>query len=107
MEIYDGKPILYAVGHSAFDQPGYEKSKDGLVVRAIVQGRKIARVSFVPVSRDEHNDVYMLDPFSEEGGRLVAIVRQQSASELALRVDGHEVVLLDRSRAVSTQARRK
>jgi poly-gamma-glutamate capsule biosynthesis protein CapA/YwtB (metallophosphatase superfamily) len=107
VEIYDGKPILYAVGHSAFDQPGYEKSKDGLVVRAIVEGRKIARVSFVPVSRDDHNDVYMLDPLSEEGGRLLSIVRQQSASDLALRVDGHEVVLLDRSRAASTQARRK
>src|SRR5262249_6569453 len=107
VEIYDGKPILYAVGHSAFDQPGYEKSKDGLVVRAIVQGRKIARVSFVPVSRDEHNDVYMLEPSSEEGGRLLGIVRQVSSPDLPLRVDGHEGVLRGRTPAASTQARKK
>src|SRR5262249_12336527 len=24
VEVYKGKPILYAIGHSAFDQPGYE-----------------------------------------------------------------------------------
>src|SRR5262249_52405010 len=52
VEIYNGKPILYAIGHSAFDQPGYEKSKDGLVARAVIQKKAIARVSFVPVSRD-------------------------------------------------------
>ena len=36
VEVYKGKPILYAIGHSAFDQPGYEKSKDGLVVHAVI-----------------------------------------------------------------------
>ena len=107
VEIYNGKPILYAIGHSAFDQPGYEKSKDGLVVRAIIQGRKIVRVSFVPVSRDDHNDVYMLEPASEEGSRLLEIVRHASPPELPLRIDGHEVVLLDRAPATSTQSRKK
>ena len=53
VEIYKAKPILYTIGHSAFDQPGYEKSKDGLVVRAVIQNKKIVRVSLVPVSRDE------------------------------------------------------
>ena len=37
VEVYRGKPILYALGHSAFDQPGYEKSTDGLVVRVTGQ----------------------------------------------------------------------
>jgi len=108
VEIYNGKPILYAIGHSAFDQPGYEQSKDGLVVRAVIQNKKIARVSFVPVTRDDHNDVYMLEPSSAEGSRLLEIVRKVSAPTLPLRVDGHEVVLLDRAApAASTQARRK
>ena len=40
VEIYNGKPILYAIGHSAFDQPGYETSKDGLVARAVIQKKK-------------------------------------------------------------------
>jgi poly-gamma-glutamate capsule biosynthesis protein CapA/YwtB (metallophosphatase superfamily) len=107
VEIYKGKPILYAIGHSAFDQPGYEKSKDGLVARAVIQGRKITRVSFVPVSRDERNDVFMLEPSSEEGRRLLEIVRHASPPDLPLRIDGHEVVLLDRPPAAPTQARKK
>ena len=52
VEIYNGKPILYAIGHSNFDQPGYEKSTDGLVARVVIQGKSIRRVSFVPVTRD-------------------------------------------------------
>jgi poly-gamma-glutamate capsule biosynthesis protein CapA/YwtB (metallophosphatase superfamily) len=107
VEIYHGKPILYAIGHSAFDQPGYEKSKDGLVARAVIQGKKIVRVSFVPVSRDEKNDVFMLEPSSEEGSRLLGIVRHASSPDLPLRIEGHEVVLLDRPPASSTQARKK
>ena len=39
-EIYNGKPILYAIGHSTFDQPGYEKSTDGLVTRVVIQGQE-------------------------------------------------------------------
>lgn len=107
VEIYNGKPILYAIGHSAFDQPGYEKSKDGLVVRTTILGKKIVRVSFVPVSRDEHNDVYMLEPSSEEGSRLLAIVRRVSPPGVPLQIDGHEVVLIDRKPVAPTQARKK
>jgi hypothetical protein len=73
VEIYNGKPILDAIGHSAFDQPGYEKSTEGLVVRAVIQGKKIVRISFVPVSRDNHNNVFMLEP-SSEGGRRIGVV---------------------------------
>lgn len=107
VEIYNGKPILYAIGHSAFDQPGYEKSKDGLVARVVTQGRKIVRVSFVPVSRDDHNDVFMLEPSSEEGSRLLEIVRHVSPPDLPLRIQGHEVVLIDRTSTMSTEAGKK
>lgn len=106
VEIYNGKPILYAIGHSAFDQPGYEKSKDGLVARAVIQGKKIVRVSFVPVSRDDRNDVFMLEPSSEEGSRIVEVVRRVSP-DVPLRLEGHEVVLLDRTSTTSSQARKK
>src|SRR5262249_42278823 len=107
VEVYNGRPILYAIGHSAFDQPGYEKSKDGLVVRTVIVDRRIARVSFVPVSRDDHNDVYMLDPSSDEGSRLVAILRRVSPADVSLPIDGREVVLINRKPVSSTQARKK
>jgi poly-gamma-glutamate capsule biosynthesis protein CapA/YwtB (metallophosphatase superfamily) len=93
VEVYKGKPILYAIGHSAFDQPGYENSKDGLVVRALIEGRKIRRVSFVPVTRDGKNDVLMLDPSTGEGARLVDVIKGLSG-QTPLRIEGQEVVLL-------------
>ena len=107
VEVYNGKPILYAIGHSAFDQPGYEKSKDGLIARAVIQKKRIVRLSFVPVSRDDHNDVFMLDPASEQGSSLLAIVKHQSSPDLPLRIDGREVVLLDHTAPSPTQARQR
>lgn len=95
VEVYKGKPILYAIGHSAFDQPGYENSKDGLVVRVVVQGRNLRRVSFVPVTRDANNDVLMLDPSTGEGERLLQVIKGVSTG-VPLKIDGQEVVLLDK-----------
>jgi poly-gamma-glutamate capsule biosynthesis protein CapA/YwtB (metallophosphatase superfamily) len=102
VELYQGKPILYAIGHSAFDQPGYEDSKDGLVVRVVLQGKNLLRVSFVPVSRDAGNNVLMLDPSTGEGARLVQVI-QGVSKDVALRIDGQEVVLLDRPLQTSTR----
>jgi poly-gamma-glutamate capsule biosynthesis protein CapA/YwtB (metallophosphatase superfamily) len=100
VEVYKGKPILYAIGHSAFDQPGYEKSKDGLVIHAVVQDKALQRVSFVPVTRDAHNDVLMLDPSTGEGARLLQIIKGESAG-IPLKIEGEEVVLIDRAPQMS------
>ena len=101
VELYKGKPILYAIGHSAFDQPGYEESKDGFVVRAVIVGKQLQRVSFVPVTRDAQNNVLMIDPSGGEGARLVGIVKGVSP-DVPLRIDGQEIVLLDRSNRSTT-----
>jgi poly-gamma-glutamate capsule biosynthesis protein CapA/YwtB (metallophosphatase superfamily) len=95
VEIYKGKPILYAIGHSAFDQPGYEDSKDGLVIRTVIKGKTLLRVAFVPVTRDEQNNVVMLDPSIGEGARLLDVVKGSSTG-VSLRIDGQEVVLVDK-----------
>jgi poly-gamma-glutamate capsule biosynthesis protein CapA/YwtB (metallophosphatase superfamily) len=100
VEVYNGKPILYAIGHSAFDQPGYEKSKDGLVVRSVIENKRIVRVSFVPVSRDAKNDVMMLDPKEGDGAALFKTIEGLSPG-VALKTEGQEVVLLDRPAQVS------
>lgn len=101
VEIYKGKPILYAIGHSNFDQPGYEKSTEGLAVRVVIRGKTILRVSFAPVTRDANNDVYMLDPSGSEGGKLVQMVKDRSSQPPALRLVGQEVVLLDKASSTS------
>jgi poly-gamma-glutamate synthesis protein (capsule biosynthesis protein) len=103
VEVYKNKPILYAIGHSNFDQPGYEDAKDGLAVRVVIQSKHIARVSFVPVSRDANNDVFLLDPSAGDGAKLVQAVKDRSFTPPALRIDGQEVVLLDK--AASTNDR--
>jgi poly-gamma-glutamate capsule biosynthesis protein CapA/YwtB (metallophosphatase superfamily) len=96
VELYKGKPILYAVGHSTFDQPGYEKSTEGLAIRVVIRGKNILRVSFVPVTRDGNNDVHLLDPREGEGAALVQTVKERSVNPPPLRIDGQEVVLLER-----------
>ena len=79
VEIYNGKPILYAIGHSTFDQPGYEKSLDGLVARVVLHGKSIRRVSFVPVSRDATTTSTCSIPHAGEGAKLVQWVRSVRA----------------------------
>jgi len=105
VEIYEGKPILYAIGHSTFDQPGYEHSTDGLVVRVVIDNKKIARTSFVPVTRDDSNDVYLLDPAAGEGAALVQAVKDRSVNPPTLRVEGREVVLLEAPGGTSDRPR--
>lgn len=99
VELYKGKPILYAIGHSTFDQPGYEKATDGLTVRVVIKDKNIVRVSFVPVARDRNNDVFLLDPSEAAGAALVQMVKDRSSDPPALKIDGHEVVLMDRAQS--------
>jgi poly-gamma-glutamate synthesis protein (capsule biosynthesis protein) len=103
VEVYKGKPILYAIGHSTFDQPGYEHATDGLVIRVVIDQRRIVRTSFVPVTRDDQNDVYLLDPASGPGATLVQAVKDRSLAPLDLRIDGREVVLVDAPPSSSRQ----
>ncbi len=55
------------------------------------------RVSFVPVTRDAHNNVMMVDPSAGDGAKLRDVVKRFShgAPLKALRINGQEVVLLD------------
>ena len=103
VELYKGKPILYAIGHSNFDQPGYEDATEGLVARVVIRNKAIQRVSFVPVTRDANNDVYLLDPSAGEGAKLLQLVTERSKDLPPLRVDGQEVVLLDKRAATTNE----
>ena len=105
VEMYNGKPIFYAIGHSNFDQPGYEKATDGLVLRIVIKGKRIVRSSFVPVTRDANNDVFMLDPSAPEGARLVDMVKERSSNPPALPIEGQEVVVMSRERPTTSTAR--
>lgn len=95
VEVYQGKPVLYCLGNFATDWIRMRPNKEGMVVRAVLRGNRVLRVSFVPVTRDsENNNVLMLDPSTGEGARLLQKVKDLSDG-VPLRIDGHEVVLLE------------
>jgi poly-gamma-glutamate capsule biosynthesis protein CapA/YwtB (metallophosphatase superfamily) len=93
-EVYQGKPILYCVGNFAMDWIRMRPNKEGMAVRVVAEGKKVLRVSFVPLTRDAENNVVMLDPTTGEGEHLVQKVKGLS-SGLPLEVSGQEVVLLE------------
>jgi poly-gamma-glutamate synthesis protein (capsule biosynthesis protein) len=94
VEVYRGKPILYCVGNFAMDWIRMRPNKEGLAIWVVVEGKRILRVSFVPLSRDNDNKVVMLDPNAGDGESLVRKVRQLSMG-LPLEIDGREVLLID------------
>jgi poly-gamma-glutamate capsule biosynthesis protein CapA/YwtB (metallophosphatase superfamily) len=103
VEVYKGKPVLYCLGNFVTDWIRMRPNKEGLVARVVVQGKKVVRLSFVPVTRDaDHNNVLMLDPSVGEGARLLQKVKEFSVGVPPLRIDGEEVVLIDNAPANST-----
>lgn len=95
VEVYKGKAVMYCLGNFATDWIRMRPNREGLLVRAMVGKGKIGRVSFVPLTRDaEHNNVLMLDPSAGEGAKLLQKVKDLS-SGVPLRLEGHEVVLVE------------
>jgi poly-gamma-glutamate capsule biosynthesis protein CapA/YwtB (metallophosphatase superfamily) len=94
VEIYKGKPVMYCLGNFATDWIRMRPNKDGMVARVVIDKKRVARVSLVPVTRDaENNNVLMLDPSKGEGATLLQKVKDLSAGT-PLKIDGQEVVLV-------------
>ncbi len=102
VELYRGKPILYCLGNFVTDWIRMRPNKEGLIARVVVQGKKVTRVSMAPLTRDNENNVLILDPSEGEGARLMDKVKSLSG-DTPLKSDGKEVVLLE---APSYSARR-
>jgi poly-gamma-glutamate capsule biosynthesis protein CapA/YwtB (metallophosphatase superfamily) len=94
VEIYKGKPVMYCLGNFATDWIRMRPNKDGMVARVVIDNKRVARVSLVPVTRDAENDnVQMLDPTSGEGAKLLQKVKDLSPNT-PLKIDSQEVLLL-------------
>ena len=94
VEVYKDKPVMYCLGNFITDWIRMRPNKEGLVARVVVEGKKVARVSLVPLTRDgENNNPLFLDPSAGEGAQMFEKVRKLSAETL-LSVDGKEVVLI-------------
>jgi poly-gamma-glutamate capsule biosynthesis protein CapA/YwtB (metallophosphatase superfamily) len=96
VEVYKDKPIMYCLGNFVSDWIRVRNYKDGLVVRMVVEGKEVKRVSLVPVTRDDDtNNVRMLDPSKGEGAKLLLELKDLSPG-VPLKVSGQEVVLIDK-----------
>jgi poly-gamma-glutamate synthesis protein (capsule biosynthesis protein) len=93
VEIYKGKPVMYCLGNSATDWIRMRPNKEGMVARVVVRDRHVARVSLVPMTRDDDNNVTMLDPSSGAGAKLREKVKGLSPG-VPLDVVGHEMNLV-------------
>jgi poly-gamma-glutamate capsule biosynthesis protein CapA/YwtB (metallophosphatase superfamily) len=93
VEVYKGKPVMYCLGNFATDWIRMRPNKDGMVARVVIDKKRVARVSLVPVTRDaENNNVMMLDPSTGEGAKLLQKVKDLSPNT-PLKIDRQEVVL--------------
>ena len=95
LEVYKGKPVLYCLGNFAMDWVRMAPNKEGMVARVVVQSKRVMRLSLVPLTRDDQNNVLMLDPGSGEGARLIQKVIDHSGN-VPLKIEGREAVLLQR-----------
>ncbi|MBS2034215.1 CapA family protein [bacterium] len=93
LEIYRGRAILYSVGQSAFDQPGHEDDREGLLVKVSVSRRGVSDVRLLPLSRDSQNNVYILDPARGPGKQTLELLRNLSPT-VKLSCQGHEIKLV-------------
>jgi hypothetical protein len=87
---------MHCLGNFASDWIRVRNYKDGLVARVVVRGKRVKRVSLVPVTRDDDtNNVLMLDPSAGKGAGLYQELRNLS-HEIPLVIDGREIVLIDK-----------
>ncbi len=95
IEVWRGRPICYSLGNFAFDWAKMRgRHLDGLLVRALVRGRRLARVAVVPMHRDEENLIRLLDPATGAGRSIVERLRALATDDSpALTVEGGEVVV--------------
>jgi poly-gamma-glutamate capsule biosynthesis protein CapA/YwtB (metallophosphatase superfamily) len=95
VEIYKGKPVMYCLGNFAMDWIRMSPNKEGMVARVVIENKRVARLSLVPLTRDEQNNVLMLDPASDQGSKLMEKVKKLSGV-VQLNIEGKEAVLIGR-----------
>jgi poly-gamma-glutamate synthesis protein (capsule biosynthesis protein) len=100
VEIFRGKPVMYCLANFAMDWVRMTPNKGGLMARAILRKEGLVRLSLLPASRDDVNNVLLLDPCEAEGAQRVAQLRELSPGT-PLPLDAQEIVLIDMSRVLA------
>ncbi|MDA2939141.1 CapA family protein [Acidobacteria bacterium AH-259-A15] len=94
VEVWKGKPIFFSLANFTFDWRKMSKSRDGLLVRAVVKEGKLALVSCVPLRRDADNNPVLLDPNQGSGQDMFQELLQLGGEAGAkLTIQGKEIVV--------------
>lgn len=94
VEIFKAKPIFYGLGNFAFDWAKMrDRHKEGLAVKLDVKNKKLDRISFVPLMRDDNNNPVFLDPGTGVGAAVVKRVSDLTNNLSLLKVEGKEVIV--------------
>ena len=59
--------------------PDGREHRDGLLLRLLIRNRRLVSVAFALLSRDEHNNPFVVDPDSDDGRRQLAALEASSA----------------------------
>ena len=95
IEIYKGKPIFYSTGNICFDWWFCRGILlDGVLGFATFEDGKVAKTSFVPVRRDEANDIAAPAPGSDAFNEIVEkMVKLSKPFGTKLEIAGDEVIV--------------
>ena len=62
-EIYQNKHIFYALGNFIFDQEWSQKTKEGVILKAIIQNKKMQNFDFTPIEIRNYGQVFKTEDF--------------------------------------------
>lgn len=105
--LWRGAPIFHCVGQIVFDGAAARNHRDGLLVRLLIEDRRIACASVLTVYRDGENNPYLTDPRLEAEGRRQLEALRELSPGVRLEAEHGEVVVLSASARPAAAAGRR
>lgn len=93
IEVYKNKPVFYGLANLVFDWEQMLDRPNGLLAKIDVSQGNLARVSVVPLQRDDQNYPHILDPNAGAGAELYEILKSRSEGLSSLSIQGKEIVV--------------
>jgi poly-gamma-glutamate synthesis protein (capsule biosynthesis protein) len=88
LEKYKGKYIFYSLGNFVFDQPQWQKTKEGLAVKAYVTKDGVNKISFLPVVMENLAQPRMAN--EDEAEKILQKLKYSLANQYVYSWDGKD-----------------
>ncbi|AHM60261.1 capsule synthesis protein PGA_cap family protein [Flammeovirgaceae bacterium 311] len=94
VEVYKGKTVFYGLGNFVFDWEKMRGRKmEGMAIKVDVKNKKVDRISFIPMIRDDNNNVMFLDPTEGKGLEIIRNIQALTGELSELKIQGKEVLV--------------